>query len=345
MPQVASLRTRVEASDVLSDLNNQSVENTSAESRAERIPLFLPSACPASILLLDESKPLVVKEIQLRTAQAYDALAHIKKLRRILVSIATFKHQNVSGTGNRANTRMRSLYDKFQGRIRLAASRYRAAHASLCKLDPSGTWSTQLKVLNDTDIRGPSKDTEDEVLGEGQREHSWIWLVGANIESNEGDSETTEAMRVEWGKTWARAQRWREEVKLLQEEMRRILEYFSWKAAWWRSKAVGMMDTDPATLSGMMAYAEKQAMIMERLREDFSKRWSKVLKKQGIQTEWQKQYDKLPKSTTSTWERRKAVEEIDENDRETESEDSSSGSSDKEVEKENQDSDIEMQDA
>ena len=40
-------------------------------------------------------------------------------------------------------------------------------------------------------------------------------------------------MQVEWSKSKARAERWREEVILLSEEMRRVLVYFEWKARWW----------------------------------------------------------------------------------------------------------------
>jgi hypothetical protein len=40
-------------------------------------------------------------------------------------------------------------------------------------------------------------------------------------------------MRVEWAKTHARANRQKEEVLLLTEEMRHVVAYLDWKASWW----------------------------------------------------------------------------------------------------------------
>ena len=311
MPSTLSLRPRQESSDADTEAQASS-ESSQSSSGPEKITLFLPSACPASIRLSEEMQPLMGKETQLRVAQAYDALSYIKKLRRILVGISAFKHQNISGTGGRANTRVRSLYEKFQGRIKLAAQRYRMAYTALLILDQNGSWSSQLRVLHDTDIRGPDQDADDE--SEGKREHSWIWLVGTNADPSNDDSETMETMRVEWGKTWARAQRWAEEVKLLQEEMRRVLEYFKWKAAWWRSKAKSRNDADLAIASGLSAYSEKQAVIVERLGQTFAKRWSATLKKNGLHADWQGRYDNLPR-LVSLWEVERMEKELDKEDR------------------------------
>ena len=39
--------------------------------------------------------------------------------------------------------------------------------------------------------------------------------------------------RLEWSKAYARKARWSEEVKLLKEEMRRVLEFLKWKSTDW----------------------------------------------------------------------------------------------------------------
>ena len=314
-------------------------ESEPSQIEAERIKLFLPSTCLPHIEDPDKVKSLVAKEGQLRLGQAYDALDCIKRLRRILASISIFKHQNVSGTGGRANTRIRSLYDKFQGRIQLAAHRYRAAYSALHILDPEGSWHSQLRVLDDSDIRGPGK-SDDELQGEGRRELSWIWLVGSDKSLQSDDKEAIEAMRVEWGKTRARAQRWSEEVQLLREEMRRVLEYFKWKAAWWRSKKNAQLTVGPAISNGLQAYAEKQAVILERLGQVCAQKWSAVLKKHSFQDDWQKQYDKLPQ-LPSIWnvERVKKKSHFTSHDPET----SVSEESDIE-ESEEENSDVEMDD-
>jgi hypothetical protein len=69
------------------------------------------------------------------------------------------------------------------------------------------------------------------------------------------------ALRVEWAKAKARAARWEEEVILLDEEMRRILEFCDWKARWWRDqRSLRTPDTTDSILSeGLQAFAEQQA--------------------------------------------------------------------------------------
>lgn len=68
--------------------------------------------------------------------------------------------------------------------------------------------------------------------------------------------------------------RWFEEVTLLQEEMRRVLEFLEWQAQWWRQKGGTLMHvSDPATRSGMIAYRERQATLREDLKARFKFLW------------------------------------------------------------------------
>ena len=275
----------------VSALRGQSdTEDTDADSPilAETISLFLPSACPPSLRV--GILTLADKERRLRLAQAYDALAHIRRLRRILTHIIEFKHTQTSGTGNRSNTRIRSLFDKFQTRIKRAAARYRAAYGTLNILDADRSWAGTLKELKDEDIRGP-KRADDEDFTEGTYEPSWIWLARDGADNSQ---DFIDAMRVEWGKTKARLQRWSEELQLLQEEMRRVLEYCSWKARWWRSRYVERPGVDAGVKSGLMAYAEKQTVVFERLGWKFGQEWTKVLSKHQLNAEWNPVYGKLP---------------------------------------------------
>lgn len=292
--------------------HSNSSETVDPQIHAEQVDLFLPSAC--SLVLQTTISSLVKKEKKLRLAQAQDALGHLRRLRRILTNIAEFKRTHTSGTGNRSNTRMRTLFDKFQNRIKLAAARYRAAYTILLVLDPADPMPSGLKVLKDEDIRGPKMDDADGFT-EGTYEPSWIWLVQGDGNTSE---EFSDAMRVEWGKTRARAERWSEEVRLLQEEMRRVLEYCTWKAAWWRSREVERADVDSAVVSGLAAYAEKQAVIWERLGQVFAAKWSAVLKKHQLTADWQTRYSKMPK-ISSLWQL--IEEEADESDREWDDED------------------------
>ena len=46
------------------------------------------------------------------------------------------------------------------------------------------------------------------------------------------------AYQFEWSKSYARTQRWQEEVGLLKEEMRRTLKFLKWKSSLWVVKSV-----------------------------------------------------------------------------------------------------------
>lgn len=117
------------------------------------------------------------------------------------------------------------------------------------------------------------------VSGEGTRVVSWIWM-GADAAGFTTDSVLHTGLRVEWSKTWARVRRWREEVDLLKEEMRRVLVSLEYKAAWWdaRRSIVGYVDGEgmgptDAHLEGASAYAHSQAALLRRLRDRFAAMW------------------------------------------------------------------------
>lgn len=80
-------------------------------------------------------------------------------------------------------------------------------------------------------------------------------------------------LRVEWAKSLARAERWEEEVLLLREEMRRILVFLDYQAQWWRKQGSLRKECDSLLESGLRGYAEKQAVIRERLAIDFASKW------------------------------------------------------------------------
>lgn len=103
-------------------------------------------------------------------------------------------------------------------------------------------------------------------------------------------------MRVEWAKTRARADRWKEEVKLTVEEMRRIIQYLDWRAQNWRRQADHEVRTNisDALKSGLHGYAHKQANIYERLAMSFACRWHPILIDKGIAIPWLSRYVPAP---------------------------------------------------
>ena len=222
---------------------------------AEDVPLFLPSSLSANLQSSLGFSKTLTHEIQLRIAQADDALADIRHHLRIISGLWQFKKVNISGTGNQPNTRMRSLFNRFNHRMRQSVLRYRAARSALlaANLGEGQNWEDRLKDLKDSDVRGPGKD--DFYLQEagktdygtsksgkakygtskGRFEMSWIWLVPqSNSEVNTNSSEQVfdEGLRVEWSKSQARKMRLEEEVQIIQEEMRRTIVYYEWKQQW-----------------------------------------------------------------------------------------------------------------
>lgn len=93
-------------------------------------------------------------------------------------------------------------------------------------------------------------------------------------------------MRVEWAKSKARADRWQEEIVLLTEEMRRVLKYFEWKAAWWRSERDRRPQASTAIRDGLAAYAEKQAVTVHKLAKSFAAQWYPTLVANSLPTDW-----------------------------------------------------------
>ena len=86
-----------------------------------------------------------------------------------------------------------------------------------------------------------------------------------------------------------------EETVLLQEEMRRVLKFFEWKANWWRAQG-GLRGNVAADIaSGLKAYAEKQAVIYEHRANRFAQKWLPLLKAKGITSEWAATYSQADK--------------------------------------------------
>jgi hypothetical protein len=283
---------------------------------AEDVPLFLPSSLSANHQSSPGFSKTLTHEIQLRIAQADDALADIRHHLRIISGLWQFKKVNISGTGNQPNTRMRSLFNRFNHRMRQSVLRYRAARAALlaANLGEGQNWEDRLKDLKDSDVRGPGKD--DFYLQEagksdygtsksgkagygtskGRFEMSWIWLVPqSNSEVNTNSSEQVfdQGLRVEWSKSQARKMRWEEEVQIIQEEMRRTIVYYEWKQQWWLEKNPQQTNIEDTIQHGITAYSEKQAHYCKCMAESFAIAWLPFLQSEGIKPDWEHRYNRL----------------------------------------------------
>lgn len=302
----------LDATDDESDLdqatNDPGINDVSlsanASTSAEAIPLWLPSQLPSTLRLDDSMRQLVLSERQLREAQAYDAIAELRRLRRILTGISIFKHLNLDGTGGRTSTRILSSYKSFQVKAQRCADRYRAAYSALVILWPDGPWTTRLQELKREDIRGPGLADGEDRRGEGQREPSWIWLVPGvsptELSCDVNGSEFMDGVRVEWARTRARAKRWGEETVLLQEEMRRTLAFFEWKTQWWHDQSSRREGLPTVLQHGLACYAHAQADVFRSLAVKFAGLWLPCLLSHDIEPPWGSRYPLPTEDTAGT---------------------------------------------
>ena len=223
MPQVTTYLS--DESNALASDDTPKLDN----SKPETWSLFLPSSLPQD----DRSscyKGIITTEQTLRLAQLQDSLADLRQSRRALRNLRLYFKTNLTGEGQKTQTRSRAIETNAHNRIKRAVRRYRTARDALFELDPTGTWQKEFQVLRDEDNRGPLKESGEEGVGDGRHAPSWIWTVpsAASLPSKGSATEKremNETARFEWMTCRARADRWKEEEELLQEEMRRVLVY------------------------------------------------------------------------------------------------------------------------
>lgn len=86
-----------------------------------------------------------------------------------------------------------------------------------------------------------------------------------------------QGVRIEWCKSRARALQWSQEVELLREEMRRVLQFFAWHAGWWEEQGNRCISDQAADTEGLQAYAARQADIRRRVAGHFRILWAPYL--------------------------------------------------------------------
>ncbi|KAJ6536254.1 hypothetical protein B0H19DRAFT_1317890 [Mycena capillaripes] len=266
--------------------------------RAQDMKLWLPSAIGKRI---DCDKSLQEYEYDLRKGQAFAALDEIRGLLILRTREYLYKDDQVHGVKakGRAAARIKSL----QARIDVLADEYRAAWSALAGLGSllkRVEWKVHLKQLKAEDVRGRPKavfgdderrqkkkkkkarlDPEAEARKAAQREEdslplSWIWIAQAGA-AEPKDVVDNEFLRIEWAKTRAKAMRYAEEVELLEEEMRRVLQFMDWRAGWWTG-LVGLRAgvQDEALREGHEAYARKQSGYMSGIANGCRDMWKDV---------------------------------------------------------------------
>ena len=253
--------------------------------KAESIKLWLPSQLES----VDERASLCIagvvnSEKELRFGQLQDSLDGLRRVRRIRHGLATFHKVQLGGEGQKTQTKSRAVMQTVQDRIDKFARRYRVARDALLRLDPGGEWKDLYLPLNKGDDRGPGKEPEEVAASDGQYTPSWIWR---SITTAMSPDEVNEDMRVEWAQCVARTDRWKEEVTLLQEEMRRVVDFLEWRSDDWLSKVdAGAGAVTSAVRAGLSAYAKEQGSIFHNLAIRFCQQWYSALLSLSLPHAW-----------------------------------------------------------
>jgi len=276
--------------------------------KAESIKLWLPSQLDAEDRDMICVGGVANSEKELRFAQLEDALDDLRRVRRIRYGLITFYKVQLAGEGQKTQTQSQSVMRTIQERIDKIVRRYRVARGALLCLDLGQDWQNLYLPLTDNDNRGPGKEPEEKPGSDGRFAPSWIWRSSTTAISPD---EINEDMRVEWAQCMARADRWEEEVILLQEEMRRAVIFLEWRSSDWFTKVDLRMGTvTPVVHAGLAAYARKQGSVFHNLAVQFSQRWRSALVSLSLPHAWATQFLSTRKQSfnSSNFKKRKRKE-------------------------------------
>ncbi|KAF7336029.1 CxC2 domain-containing protein [Mycena sanguinolenta] len=251
-------------------------------SKPETIKIYLPSSLPTADREAVCAPGLVAQEERLCKAQAEDSLRDLRRGLRTRTFAHRFKRQHLSGQGEwerilqelrkedirGMNERMMNEEEKEENRkARLLAGL--SADAQGDELDDFGE-PVELTVLFNLET------------GEGKRQLSWIWYTAAQAGADQrADGSLHPDIRVEWMKARARADRWREELILVEEEMRRVLEFCVWKTEWWQQRLEPQRGPErseitPELAEGLRAYALEQVFREQAWLAAWKAKWETV---------------------------------------------------------------------
>ncbi|KAJ7719391.1 hypothetical protein B0H16DRAFT_1739421 [Mycena metata] len=195
--------------------------------------------------------------------------------------------------GQKQATRSSTLIGLVGEHVDTIAGKYRRARAALAELKTTEYCTSKgLRELLAADVRldeewepdaaarhrsgrigsGNHRHRNEPTIPSRQRVFSWIWTA---VTSPDTDVEGLhDSVRIEWSKARARRDRWVEEVQLLREEMRRVMRFLQWKAAWWESRRYSRGREIPqALVAGLAAYAARQAALHRGIARRFRAGW------------------------------------------------------------------------
>ncbi|KAH8091438.1 hypothetical protein BXZ70DRAFT_898857 [Cristinia sonorae] len=221
--------------DVIDDLDGNTAANVARRDQSdypEHQIINLPSSL-SSLPPFPELKVLQKKELDLRIAQAYDALnelrlniAHRSFLYRTAVRLA-------SSYG--ANTRARQLIQGVSNAVAKAARQYCQAFEAI-QLLQRGTPDERCDIfrkLDKSDLKSDTTALEFNARGTRHSKLSWIWSVDKGSES---PAEMLEVTRVNYLRAQARKARWEEEQSMVSSEIEWVGLFFNTQSKLWHER-------------------------------------------------------------------------------------------------------------
>ncbi|KAJ7726612.1 hypothetical protein B0H16DRAFT_1665711 [Mycena metata] len=246
-----------------------------AEELAEQVPLMLPLALTPALREGGGCVPgLVDIENEMRAAQCRTALPRLRNQLHIKSHFLLYKKHNSRHQG--MNTRSRTIVARNETKIRLHSEKFQMAWEARLRIAGGDESKVGWPKLRKEDIRcmqdaeelsrnaekrrranarrmrreeeyredgllpALDEDEDDAMVtrgGENMREILWIWTLAGTAGT---DEELEDALRIEWAKAWARSRRWTEEVRLLEEEWRRLPVTYAYRERQWLDRAVAV---------------------------------------------------------------------------------------------------------
>ncbi|KAJ7184054.1 hypothetical protein C8R46DRAFT_883697 [Mycena filopes] len=233
--------------------------------------------------------PSDLSPIQLRKNQCHNALVQLRAHLHTKHHLIGFRNTQI--TGHVKATKARTLIAQVGKRAQACSDKYTQACGALTRL-AGADFAPHFKVLKAADIALDGEEEMSEtaarkrlamagagkgarlprhVAGTSKKVLSWIWTAAGALDDDE--KVLHESLRVEWCRAKARKRRWEEQVLILREEMRRVLRYLEWQAAWWIARAAPRSTATPLQ-AGLEVYARRQAHTYTELRLYFESEWS-----------------------------------------------------------------------
>ncbi|KAJ6452354.1 hypothetical protein C8R47DRAFT_998112, partial [Mycena vitilis] len=248
---------------------------------AESVKLFMPSELENEARGRACEKGLALVEEEMRKGELEETLEDLRQALRARTATSRFRHRNT--TGQRALTRGQGVLRQITVRIHKAKLRYRYARNAVMRLCSHGAWEKRFRTLSDEDIgEGGIAAAATLAAGEGTHTMSWIWYST----KLDGDKDLVDALRVEWCKAYARMRRYHEDIVLVEEEMRRTIEYGAWMAAEWEMRASARTTHMSTSLAeGVRAYAMEHADQERKTCVRLSAQWAGLREKGRVYLE------------------------------------------------------------